>query len=156
MAEIKVEIKDTGDLKRLSRDLGRTAEGKELRKELGRAFRSIMRPILVEVKALYSGGTHLRPALKRATRMEVRLTGRFPVARIVVDGRRMPSGMKKVPQYWEGEAVRWRHPLFGDREHWYDQSPRPGFYRIATGHDLSAEREIAEAEHQSLRDLERG
>ena len=52
MAEIKVEIKDTGDLKRLSRDLGRTAEGKELRKELGRAFRAIMRPILVEVKAL--------------------------------------------------------------------------------------------------------
>ncbi len=159
MAEIKVEIKDTGDLKRLSRDLGRTAEGKELRKELGRAFRAIMRPILVEVKALYSGVTPsrrpIRPALKRVTRMEVRLTGRFPASGILVDGRRMPEGLRKMPQYWEGEAV-WRSPVFGHRDRWYTHTPHPGFYRIASGHDLSAEREIAEAEHQSLRPLERG
>src|SRR6266496_376659 len=156
MGVVEVKIRDTGDLKRLTRQLGRTAEGKEVRAELGRACRNILRPILAEVKALYSGGSHLRPALKRATKMEVRLTGKYQVAHIIVDGRRMPSGMRKIPQYWEGEASRWRHPLFGDREHWYDQSPRPSFYRIASGHDLAAEREIAEAESQSLRPLERG
>jgi hypothetical protein len=155
MAEIKVEIKDTGDLKRLSRDLGKTAEGKELRKELGRAFRAILRPILVEVKASYSGGRHLRPALKRATRMEVQLTGKNPHASIRVDGRRMPDGMRKLPAYYEGEA-RWRHPVFGNKEVWVDQSPRPMFYSITSGVEPTAEREIEDATGRSLDGLERG
>jgi|SRR6266496_4553175 len=156
MGVVEVKIRDTGDLKRLTRQLGRTAEGKEVRAELGRAFRNILRPILVEVKALYSGGSHLRPALKRATKMEVRLTGKYQVAHIIVDGRRMPSGMRKIPQYWEGEDLRWRHPLFGNREHWYDQSPRPGFYAVTGGHEVSAERQITEAGDRGLRPLERG
>ena len=117
------------------------AEGGDLRRRLVRGFRDVLRPIAAEVKAAYSG-KHLRPLLRRATSVYTK-GGFFIGAGIRVDGRKMPSGMHKIPQYWEGEGT-WRHPVFNNREVWVTQAPHPSFYAITGSHDEAAGRKVGE------------
>jgi hypothetical protein len=55
-----------------------------------------------------------------------------PVVRVGVEvnSALMPDGQKSLPLYMDGVKPRWRHPLFGDTEHWYAQgnAPHPYFY----------------------------
>jgi hypothetical protein len=155
-------LQDTGDFKRLSKELGKTAEGKQLRKELTKSLRTILKPFVADVKASYSGGRHLRPLLKKATHSIVRTSGREVGARVLVDGRRMPSNMKRLPQYYEGQARRpWRHPVFANRNEprpswtWVDQGPRPRgrFKQITARFEAEAGREIRLAGERSLEHL---
>jgi hypothetical protein len=67
----------------------------------------------------------LRALLAKATRLEVRTSGRMAGVRIRVDGRKMPSGMRALPGYAEGERPRWRHPVFGDPDTWVSQPSFP-------------------------------
>lgn len=154
-AMLSVRIYDSGDLRRVIRDLHRTAEGRELQRELTKTLRGLLSPLVQEIKASYAGGTHLRPALRRATHSWVRTRGNQAGAGVMVDGRRMPSGMKRLPQYWEGEG-RWRHPLFGNRDHWYSQAPHPSFWRIVREHEFGYHREIESAGDNSFDPLRRG
>ncbi len=71
----------------------------------------------------------------------------------MVDGRRMPDRMGRIPQYYEGERPRWRHPVFGDRETWVDQSPHPSFYRIVGTSEITADRRIETAVDEALKEL---
>ena len=146
---MQITLRDTGDLKRLARDLRDVADGKELRKELTRGMRDILRPLVPQVRAAYrgmpsTGGRHannrasLRALLARSVRVEVRVSGRTAGARIRADGRRMPDRMKSLPGYVEGERPRWRHPVFGDRAVWVVQRPDPVFYRTSPPHTYKA------------------
>jgi hypothetical protein len=45
---------------------------------------------------------------------------------VEIDASRMPDGQKALPLYMEGEKRPWRHPLFGNRERWYDQEVPAG------------------------------
>ena len=49
---------------------------------------------------------------------------------IEVNAALMPDGQKALPLLMDGVKPRWRHPLFGDAEHWYPQgnAPHPYFY----------------------------
>lgn len=49
---------------------------------------------------------------------------------VEINASLMPDGQKALPLYMDGAKPRWRHPLFGDREHWYQQgnAPHPYFY----------------------------
>jgi hypothetical protein len=47
---------------------------------------------------------------------------------IEINSSRMPSGQMSLPLMMEGVKI-WRHPLFGDREHWYTQDSHPYFYQ---------------------------
>jgi hypothetical protein len=151
---VTVRLVDSGDLRRLTRDFEKLIHGHELQTELVRALRSFMRPIVADVKASYSGGRHLRPLFRRATHMWIHMRKDEGAAGIIVDGRRMPNHMKKIPEYWEGVAPRWRHPLFGNREHWYDQSPRPSFYRIVSGRESKGAQQIEDAAYKPLKHIE--
>ena len=136
---MQVIIHDTGDLKRLARDLRDVADGKELRKELTGGTADILRPLVPDVRAAYrsmpsrgrarsASRADLRALLAKSVRVEVRTSGRTAGARIRADGRRMPDQMKALPAYVEGERARWRHPVFGDRAVWVTQAPSPRFY----------------------------
>jgi hypothetical protein len=138
---VQVELRDTGDLKAVVRALRAHADGKQLRRELSAGMRQALAPAVPQVRAAYRaeasrtirrfrGGPSLRSLLASATRAEVRTSGRLAGARIRVDGRRMPPGMRALPKAYEG-AKRWRHPVFGDRETWVAQEPHPTFYRTA-------------------------
>jgi hypothetical protein len=152
---VRVELVDTGDLKAVRRELRRASNGKELAKELGGAMRDVLRPIRDDVKAAYlaapskgrprrRGGPSLRSLLAKATKMEVRTTGKLAGARIRTDGRKMPAGMGSLPAMWEGppQGKRWRHPVFGDTETWVAQRSTPTFHRTVEPSETQARAEI--------------
>src|SRR6266540_3857208 len=158
MGDLTVTILDSADLKALNRAFKNVADGKELRKELTSGLRNVLKPMVPEVRAAFKaspsrghGGMSraqanrpdLRALLAQATRVEVKLTGRAAGARIRVDGRRLPSGMRGLPKAWEAEGgARWRHPVYGRRDTWVQQRPRPVFYRIVAPKAERAAREV--------------
>jgi hypothetical protein len=142
---VQVTIRDAGDLKAVNRALGQAANGKQLKKELRGRLRDVGRPLVAEVKSAWQSapsgrgkvrrrGGSLRGNLARATRLEVRLTGKQAGVRVRTDGRRMPDGMKSLPGYAEGVRRRpWRHPVYGNRDVWVTQQPFPRFYKTVAG-----------------------
>ena len=162
-----VTIRDSGDLKRVNRQLREQANGKELVRDLRTGLRDVLRPIANEVKVAHRSapsrrggarrrGGSLRAALARATRVEVRTTGRMAGARIRVDGRKMPAGQRSLPAYWEGYKRPWRHPVYGDRDAWVTQSARPTFDRTVEPHEDEADRKVEQVLEGIRRKLERG
>jgi hypothetical protein len=164
------EIKDSGDLKKLNKQLRQLADGKELRRELTQGFRGVLRPLIPEVRAAYKaapsmghdsmargsrGRADLRGLLAKATRVEVKLTGRAAGARIRVDGRRLPDRMKGLARAWEGEGRPWRHPVYGDRTTWVRQRSRPRFYSIVQRHEAQARWAVEQVIAQVKAKLER-
>jgi hypothetical protein len=145
---MQVTIRDTGDLKKLAKQLRTVADGKELRTELTGGMRDALRPVAREVQAAYRANPghtgrrwstraalpDLRQLLAKAVRLEVRTAGKFAGARIRDDGRRMPSGMRTLPKYYEGSKPRWRAPVFGNRNAWAQYRARPTFYRTVEPH----------------------
>jgi hypothetical protein len=169
-------IKDTGDLKRLAKDLKQASNAKELRKQFTKEVRGTLRPLVPAVRAAYlaapSGGhatasrarqaqPDLRVLLAKATRVEVRLTGKQAGIRIRVDGRKMPSGLRSLPRYWEGERGtagrgRWRHPVYGRRrDPWVQQPSRRTFYPTVEPHLPQVAAAVNRAADTVRRKLER-
>lgn len=95
-----------------------------LRSRLRRNITVATAPIESETRSGYAGYGHLGAALAAATRTSVRSLGRSVGVSVKVDGSRMPEGKQGLPPLVEGIG-RWRKPLFGNREHWYEQAPRP-------------------------------
>ena len=163
-----VTIRDAGDLKRLNRQLRDLEDGKELRRELTSGLRGVVNPIRDQMKAAYRSrptqddrgrpGPSLRSLLAKATKTEVRTTGKLAGVRIRVDGRKMPDRMKSLPSMWEGppQGKRWRHPVYGNREVWVAQQSHPTFYRIAEPLEADARRAIDEVLDGVRRKLEAG
>jgi hypothetical protein len=148
----------------MSKQFRQIADGKQLAKQLRTGIRDALKPILAQVKAAYRAGpskgrSHegpdLRVLLARAARIEVRTTGKLAGARLRVDGRKMPDQMKSLPAMWEG-LVRWRHPVFGDRETWVQQDSHPTFYRIVTPQEDRVGRAIDQVLDDIRDKLERG
>jgi len=171
MGDLAVTILDSKDLKALNKAFKNVADGKELRKEFTTGLRNVLKPLVPEVRAAFKaspsmghgGMSHaqanradLRALLAKATRVEVKLTGKQAGARIRVDGRRMPSGLRGLPKAWEAEAgARWRHPTWGNRQNWVQQRSRPLFYRIVAPKAEGAAREIEQIANRVVRKLER-
>lgn len=132
------EIRTSGDLKRLSRQL-RQLNDTELKKRMSRELRAAAKPLVPRVRAAARQipsqrgyrADGLRGALSRAVKVEVKPTGRQVGVRIRVDGRKMPDHMKSLPQYIEGNKPRWRHPVYG-KDVWVQQNPKPFFYKALT------------------------
>jgi hypothetical protein len=158
-------IKDSGDLKAISRALRQHADGKELRKQLVRELRSEIAPMVAQVKAAWRSapsrgrrgraGPSLRSLLARATSGQVRLTGKEAGVRIRTDGRRFPTGMRALPTYAEGTKPRWRHPVFGDRTNWVPQAPFPRFFAAVQPDQARARRGVERAVAAIFRQIAR-
>jgi hypothetical protein len=165
---MQLTLVDSGDLKAISRALRKHADGKRLRVELNRELRQAAQPLVPKVKAAWraapSGhgkagrrGGSLRSQLARATRLEVRLTGKQAGVRVRTDGRRMPDHMKSLPGYAEGVRRRpWRHPVYGNRDAWVTQQPFPRFYdAVAGGDEVAARRAVNQAVDKVFDQIER-
>lgn len=167
---MQVTIRDSGDLKRLNKQLRQQADGRQLGKELSAGLRDVLRPLVPIVRAAYlaapgykgrkgrsrRGQPDLRKLLAKSVRVEVRRSGKQAGARLRVDGRRMPDGMKAIPGYWEGTRPRWRHPTFGNRDNWVAQQGHPVFDRTVEPHRHDADRAVAEVLERTRRKLEAG
>ena len=166
---VQMTVRETGDLKRLTRALRQVEGGKQLRRELSTGLRDILRPYVPELRAAYraapgrSSTRHragtLRGLLAKSVRVEVRLTGKLAGARIRADGRRMPDGLRAIPRYWEGPSVhgwsgRWRHPVFGDRDVWVQQDSHPTFYPALRPTEHQARHKVDQVTNRIIHKLE--
>lgn len=104
-------------------------DGKQLRKELARNMRDVLKPAAAEAKSaimsMPSGGLMpsapaLRPAIAKRIRPEVKLGGRWSGARVKAfktkNIRNFPNAPKRT-----NRASGWRHPVFGNRDNWVTQ-----------------------------------
>jgi len=143
---VQISVSDGGDLGRVVRDLRKHMDGKALKRGLTTALRAELKPAVMHVKAAYRSGPsraqtgRMRRALARATAGKVQ-TGRNAVVSIAVQGRKMPSGMGRIPRLYEGEG-RWRHPLWGNRDFWYAQRSHPTFYHTLRPHISRVHRRV--------------
>lgn len=162
---IRMRVVDGGDLRRLSRDLRKAADGKELNKAFTKAVRAEAKKVQSEVRAGYRsapawGGAYhrtggsLRSMLARATTLTVRLSRR-PVVAIAVRGDKMPSGMRAIPRQYEGIKP-WRHPVFGNRGAWASQSGAAVFTRIVPRSRRKVQRAVSKVADEHARRIARG
>lgn len=149
MADLPIQVSIDGAerLRRLSREL-RDAP-KELQRGLRKEIRDAATPVVadvrraalaVEVSSTRGGharpdhSTGLRAAVARATGVSITTRG----IRIRVSGRKLgKTHHPKLARYLDaslGRYRRWRHPVFGDRDTWVEQSGQPFFYSTIRRH----------------------
>ncbi|MGI8313337.1 hypothetical protein [Saccharopolyspora hattusasensis] len=137
MARSSIDLDLSGperELKRLGAALRKAEDGKELRRELVRNIRSAAGPARQEarqaIKSMPSRTPHkgrsLRSAIAQKVRIEARPAGKSVGARIVVGTTESVRGFKDAPR--RTNARKWRHPRFGNRQKWADQTGKPGWF----------------------------
>ncbi|MEW2250389.1 hypothetical protein AB0907_23980 [Streptomyces sp. NPDC006975] len=155
-----VRLQTSRDLVRIAAEL-RRMNRPELQKRFRQELRAAGKPMVPRVRQAiqqipskrgYSSGG-LRGNMARAVKLEVRTTGREAGVRLRVDGRKMPSGQKALQSYMEGVKKPWRHPVFGNREVWVKQDPKPYFFHTVEPMGLAAQRNIQRAAERVADDL---
>jgi hypothetical protein len=110
----------------------------EFRRELRAAAAPLVPAVRASIAAIPAKtgrvrrpGGSLRSTMQKATKLYVRTTGPLTGVVVMVDGRKMPAGMRRIPAYEEGTLPRWRHPTFGHTgpNQWVQQPAHPYFYR---------------------------
>ncbi|MEO5875522.1 MAG: hypothetical protein ABIS86_17030 [Streptosporangiaceae bacterium] len=169
------DVRVTGqrELYELARRLRKQEDGKDRVKQLGAELRGAAKPLVPlirgNIKGLRSkeesrrrGRRPLRASLSRAVTLQVKVSGSARKVNVAVfmNPRKMPDGTKAMPQYLEGVPgyLRLRHPLFGDRNHWYDQhTPAAGYFtRSTTGVGAQAESNVKNVIERTAREIEDG
>ncbi|WP_433233709.1 HK97 gp10 family phage protein [Actinomadura nitritigenes] len=107
------------ELRKLVKDLGKIPA--DYRKEVRPELRKAAQPLVARVKSNAAWSKRIPPA----TKLSISLAGRNPGVRVVVDPKRAPHGY-----YYENDGKQgfFKHPLFGNRRHWYPQRARPFFF----------------------------
>jgi hypothetical protein len=133
---VTIGLRQSGDLRRVTREL-RRMDDKELKKRFRKELRAAAAPLVPKVRQSirsipssrgYSPAG-LRGALSKAVKLEVKTAGRQAGVALRVDGRKMPNHMKSLPSMVEGKK-RWRHPVFGNKDVWVNQTSEPYFYHV--------------------------
>lgn len=131
------------EIEHLIRDLGRVPD--DLRRKL--------RPRLREAGRLVADDAKLRAAwskrIPRAIKVSTSFTRTRPGVSVIVDRKTAPHAR---PYEHNGQPGTFRHPLFGDREHWYSQAARPFLAPALAAKNEQAGRLIAAAVDEVTRD----
>lgn len=132
-AVLDVKLSSGADLDKLAVKL-RRLRGRPMQRKLHDGLVRAVRPAVPAVRRAArsipaEGAKHtgLRDEIADATRLSVRTIGPTAGVVIQVKWQRMSEGKEELPYLMEGLA-RWRHPLFGNKNHWYSQVPHPYFY----------------------------
>lgn len=141
---------DAGNLRAVSRALRAEEDGKALRKELTKNMRDALRPGAAQAKSaimsMASTTPHAGPALKtaiaRKIRPEVRISGKFPGAKIKAFKTKNLRGFPNAPKR-TNRASGWRHPVYGNREVWVQQTGKVKWFdRAFEGQDAHYKRQV--------------
>lgn len=120
---------------RVAGQLRREADGKELRKELMKSTKNALEPAVGELRGAIlampsSGDPRVGPPLRQTiaarVRVEVRLSGKTPGARIKVRKTKTLRGFANAPMRTNRDAG-WRHPVFNGGG-WVTQHGKPGWF----------------------------
>lgn len=162
MAEIAwIKIHGQDKYKRLAKALREAGRG-DLQRKLTREIRRQGDPALTAVKAAWLGidvtppagdagkSTGLRQRVSDATRISILGNG----IRIRVEGRRVdPRYGRSLAYYLNGLGKRWRHPLFGDRDQWYQQQGQEVFFKTLTEYENKWRAGIEKAMEATAREI---
>jgi hypothetical protein len=98
---------------------------RELFRGLNRAAKPLKQAVQESIPDYMPGRGGYAAALQRShsPRTQIKTGGRDPGIRII---SRTKGGVKRSVR--KLEAGKLAHPLFGDREHWFTQDIRPGFF----------------------------
>lgn len=155
----EVEVRGGAELRRISLELRRMGGG-ELTKKLRRELRKAAQPLVPAVRASImqipttgDKSTGLRRQMAKATKLEMKTTGRQAGIAIRVDGRKMPSRCGRLPSYMEGTRKRWRHPVYGNRNVWVGQQAHPYFYNVVRNLGPKSHAAIQKALAEATREI---
>ncbi|WP_329187049.1 hypothetical protein [Actinacidiphila glaucinigra] len=133
--------------------LKREADGKELRKELARNLREVLKPAAAEAKSAImsmpsagtrQGGPGLRSMVARKIRPEVKLGGRWSGARVKAFKTPGLRGFANAPKRLNRPRG-WRHLTYG-REPWVTQHGKDHWFdRAMDGQQAAAREAVHEA-----------
>ncbi|MDJ0461553.1 hypothetical protein [Streptomyces sp. H27-C3] len=145
MAVGSVQILGTGQLLELQRKL-RAAGQENLRRNMQRRIRRAAEPLHADLVATVSGlpirsagrsagkrggpsptTRPLRATIAGAIRISVRTSG-APGARVWVDKSRLPHDLRNMAQTLNDPSGRVRHPVFGNRRRWANQTVSPSMW----------------------------
>lgn len=74
----------------------------------------------------------LRDGIARGIKLRIRTGMNTAGISIRQDPSNLPPDQRMLPSYMD--QGHWRHPLFGDRKHWVEQSAKPYFYNTLDEH----------------------
>jgi hypothetical protein len=155
-----VELRSGRDLARITRELRRMDDKemlKRFRKELRQAAKPLVPAVRKSIRQIPSSRPYsaagLRGQLSRATKLEVKTSGRQAAAVIRVDGRKMPPKAKTLQAFMEGTKPRWRHPVFGNRAVVVQQPPHPYFYKVMAAAGPKARRAVNKVMDEVSKDI---
>lgn len=160
MARNDFEVRGGADLARIARELRHVSNGREIRKRMVREMRReavplvpMVRRAILAIPAKGEESSGLRARMAKATRLQVRTSGREAGVTIRVDGRKMPPGQGSLPALMEGSKRPWRHPVYGNRGNWVVQPSHPYFYRIVRPFGLRARKAVLRVVDSITRDI---
>ena len=140
---VELVIKGAEDLEKLARALKQVGDG-ALRRELLRTIRSATKPIVQAVKdsareTLPSSGGFAALIAKSRVSSLTRLSGKQVGVRIKATNQRNIRALN---------SGRLRHPLFGNKDHWYTQTVPAGWFTkpieaMADGIRVEVSRDLA-------------
>lgn len=131
-----------------------------LLKELAKAARPFAPAVRAAIINIPAGGGEpyheppgLRLRIARCVNPWANIRGGVASVGVEMECRRMPSGQYSLPLGMDG-VKRWRHPLFGNREHWYTQYPHPYFREATAGMGPASRVAVQRALDEITRQLE--
>lgn len=170
MASIDVDFRaadDWRDLAAALRRAGATSLQKQLYAATARSARKFRPAVQASARArLPSGGGYVSPRRRRrslpmnervadsAFKLSVRqLSGGMVTARFTATSRKS----QHVNLFVLDDTGLFRHPLFGDTEHWYDQRTVSGyFHKPLEGQEESIYGELRNAVDEVVKEIDRG
>ncbi|MCW2920028.1 MAG: hypothetical protein JWN52_8096 [Actinomycetia bacterium] len=154
------------ELTRLARDIKKASNAPELRKRLSKELRVAAKPLVPALRASIAqipskgrparkGRAPLRRLLDRSVSVQVK-TGKWATVRVFMNPKKMPDGTKSLPGYFEGITGKGvlRHPVFGNRDVWASQLPRPYFARGVSGAEQDARAAIERVMEDIAKEIE--
>lgn len=126
---VEVDLEGADKLKEVVRALRQLGD-KEFSREFYRRTNRILKPVKSAVKASPPSFLPRRGGLAAEVASSVKVsssrkTGRRPGLSITASSNSRSGGERDLESLNRG---RLRHPLFGHRGHWFDQSVKPGWF----------------------------
>jgi len=133
---VSVDSRGANGLEALGRAMRAEADGKEMRRDLTRALKEVLAPIVSEAKGAITGmpsaglshdGEPLRQAIARRIVGEVRMSGRSTGVRVKARRKGMPRGFEHAPKRTNASGG-WRRPAWGNKSVWVQQIGSPNWF----------------------------
>lgn len=158
MTRVDVQVYGAEDIARVAAAVRQLGNGREIPNRMTKRIRKAVPPIRRAVKASalaklpHAGGLNAYVAAA-GVRASVTRGPRSAGVKLV-SGRRQKGGRRRVDVRRIDQGAT-RHPLWGNRRHWYPQAVTPGFFTEAVeGEGLDAFRtEVNEAIGEAVREV---